>query len=104
MSKVPSQCPFCKSQKLIPKFNYVYCLDCEAEGPFAETQEEAIEAWNQREPDEATRAMLEWAQEDYTQGFVKQLSEHPAFSKRYDMLKAFLKAWDWPREENPNVD
>jgi hypothetical protein len=93
VSEVPNQCPFCKSQKLIPKFNYVFCLECEAEGPFAETQEEAIRAWNQREPDDATRAMLDRSLSD-----VK--SEWGLPSERR-IKEAFLKAWNWPREEKP---
>ena len=48
-------CPFCKCEYLMTsKFGYyattwiVECTQCYAEGPYADTEEKAIELWNRR--------------------------------------------------------
>lgn len=47
-------CPLCGSDevKLVqpPHQNYIECLECEATGPNLPTDEDAIAAWNRREP------------------------------------------------------
>ena len=48
-------CPFCDSRKVesckvdhpYNKGIQVHCLSCEAKGPIAKTEEQAIEAWNE---------------------------------------------------------
>lgn len=47
-------CPFCGSTNLVVDSSdmyrwYVECWDCEADGPFADDEGLAIEAWNKRE-------------------------------------------------------
>ena len=45
-------CPFCGSLDIEPRGCeppfYVGCNDCGAEGPFADSDEEALAAWNRR--------------------------------------------------------
>lgn len=43
-------CPFCgsKSLKLVDSDEYIMCLDCEALGPTAISEEDAINFWNSR--------------------------------------------------------
>jgi Lar family restriction alleviation protein len=48
-------CPFCGSDQLkvestCPEDHFVYCLNCECEGPLHMTPEPAIESWNRRKP------------------------------------------------------
>lgn len=54
MSRDLLTCPFCGGKARVysdPGASYVMCatmLGCGAEGPIAETQDQAIEAWNTR--------------------------------------------------------
>lgn len=42
-------CPFCGSEKLEhQRFTFVWCRECEAEGPNVDSEPEAIAAWNRR--------------------------------------------------------
>ena len=46
-------CPFCGHSSIVPKaleprMHYCWCHECGAQGPFCETDAEAIEAWNRR--------------------------------------------------------
>lgn len=48
-------CPFCGLEDSVevsasPGYCFARCKNCEAEGPFARTKEEAIELWNRRVP------------------------------------------------------
>jgi len=57
-SPEPIQCPFCGNEQfialnyLIPGYR-VACLACMAMGPFCETKEDAVAAWNKRPGEEA---------------------------------------------------
>lgn len=47
-----NHCPFCGSDSLEPTYSiaanrhYVACNDCDADGPIARSEEEAIEKWD----------------------------------------------------------
>jgi hypothetical protein len=43
-------CPFCNSNNLTARRNYVECNECQAYGPDADTEKgvSAIDAWNHR--------------------------------------------------------
>jgi Lar family restriction alleviation protein len=49
----PSKCPFCKNSNKLTTDNqvagkaFVWCLNCGAMGPNAESKQEAIKLWNQ---------------------------------------------------------
>ncbi len=54
MKEAPKPCPFCGATDLIvteiSNHHAVICYDhCQAEGPWMDTEEEAVEAWNRRE-------------------------------------------------------
>ena len=51
MSEEIRRCPFCwsKDASVVSKiYSYVWCSKCEAEGPVADNEEDAIEKWNIR--------------------------------------------------------
>lgn len=50
-------CPFCGREEITVRrrdwdFFSATCLNCAATGPYSETREEAIQAWNKREGDD----------------------------------------------------
>lgn len=51
-----TKCPFCRGTSIEPlelePGKYAYgCMDCGCHGPVEDTEEEAAQAWNQREVD-----------------------------------------------------
>lgn len=47
-------CPFCKGKRhqvrtVWQTYKFVACLNCKAGGPVRKTEEEAIDAWNDRD-------------------------------------------------------
>jgi Lar family restriction alleviation protein len=51
--KTLAACPFCGSDQVYPEStcpedHFIFCHNCECEGPLHMTQEQAVTAWNQR--------------------------------------------------------
>ena len=55
-------CPFCNSfsiERIIGKYNYCHCANCGADGPVADTVEEAVRLWDARPREEELKNLLE---------------------------------------------
>lgn len=96
-------CPLCGSDevKLVqpPHQNYIECLECEATGPNLPTDEDAIAAWNRREPHaklvaalKASLPLLEENQECLERSYMPEPSETEA-----EMLTAYSEAIEQAR-------
>lgn len=79
----PGKCPFCGSEKVRINFaglgasskqHYAQCEDCTGDGPWGESEEDAIAQWNARSmPPEALRIPLQgsWPENDLRRAFVE---------------------------------
>ena len=62
------ECPFCGDHEVSPhgraNAHWIVCQGCKAEGPIADDKNEAIELWNDREPESQDPRDMGWVGQD----------------------------------------
>ena len=100
-------CPFCDGQAAVcissthRNGTFVYCLSCVASGHDFETKEEAITAWNTRQPEtDALEPEIERLRAEakahydrgYYDGYTNLLEQHEAFKQEVSDVMTYIKA------------
>jgi hypothetical protein len=66
-------CPFCDSDRVSNRGNFIQCVECEASGPTGRGEKHVTGRWNRRAPSPAfvaMRELIEWLREESPVDFL----------------------------------